>query len=81
MDFAARGVQLDGMRAQLDPGEMGQLECGAKSLRLLLHVVDQFRALNAFRPAGKVLHQRGDGELAARLVAFQHQRVQASRAV
>ncbi len=49
---------------------------GAEARRLLLHVVDQLRALNAVGPAGKVLDQGGDGELAAGFVAFEDQRLQ-----
>ena len=44
----------------------------AKAHRLHSHVLNQLRTLDAFRPAGKVLDQGGDGELAAGLVAFKH---------
>ena len=76
MNLAARRVQLERMRAQFHPAQMRQLKVGAKSRRLLLHVVDQFRPLDPFRPAGKILDQRGDRELPARLVSLQHQRFQ-----
>ena len=65
------------IRAQIHRSEMGQLEGRAEAGGLLLHVVDQFRPLNALRPAGKVLHQRGHRELAAGLVALQNQGVEA----
>ena len=80
MNLARRGVQLDGMGAQFNLVQVRQLEGGAEARGLLLHVVDQFRALDAFGPAGKILDQRGDGELAAGLVAFKDERVQASAA-
>ena len=37
---------------------------------LLLHVLDELGALDAFGPAGEIFDERGDGELAAGLVAF-----------
>src|SRR6185437_12902845 len=43
---------------------------GAETLRLLLHVLDQIRAVDAFRKAGKVFHFRGERKLAANLQAF-----------
>ena len=49
---------------------------GAETRGLLLHVFDQIRPLDAIRPAGKVFDQRGDGELPARLVAFEDQRLE-----
>jgi hypothetical protein len=58
----------------LDPSHQVRLIGGAEARRLLLHVLDQLRPLDAVGPAGKVLDQRGDGELAAGLVALQNQR-------
>jgi hypothetical protein len=55
---------------------MGHLQLCAEARRLLLHVLDQLGPLDAFGPAGKVLHQCGDGELASGLVALQHERLQ-----
>ena len=49
---------------------------GAEARGLLAHVVDQFRALNAFGKAGKVFDQRGDRELSAGLMAFDDQRLE-----
>jgi hypothetical protein len=49
---------------------------GAKARGLLAHVLYQFWALDALRKAGKVFYQRGKRELAAGLVAFNHQRFQ-----
>jgi len=56
---------------------MRQLKLGPEARGLLLHVVDQFRTLDALRPAGKVLDQGGDGELAAGFVAFEDQGIEA----
>src|SRR5580698_7345229 len=80
MNLTGRCLKLDGMRTELDLREMRQLEGCAKPLCLFLHVLDQLGALNALGPAGKILDKRGDGELAAGLVAFQNQRVQSSAA-
>ena len=81
MNFAGGGVQLDGVRVEVDRVEMRQLKGGAEADGLLLHVVDQFGALDAIGPAGKVFDQRGDGKLAAGFVAFEHQRFRPARAV
>ena len=63
-------MQPDGMGAKVHTVQMGQLEGRAEARGLLLHVLDQFRTLDALRPAGKVLDQGGDGELSAGFVAF-----------
>ena len=49
---------------------------GAEVLRLLLHVLHQVRAVDAFREAGKVLHQGGEGKLPAGFMAAHDQRFQ-----
>jgi hypothetical protein len=49
---------------------------GAKPLCLLFHVLDQLRALNTFGKAGEIFHFRGDGELSARFMSFDDQRLQ-----
>jgi hypothetical protein len=64
------------MSTQIDAVQMRRLEAGAKPLCLLLHVLDQLRTLNPFRPAGKVFHKRGHRELSSRLVAFDYQRLE-----
>ena len=56
--------------------QVAHLDLRAEARGLLLHVLDQFRALDAFRPAGKVFDQGGDGELAAGLMAFEYQRLE-----
>ena len=76
-DFAAEieddgGVGLGGI-GELGGGKVGHAELGSEAGGLLLHVLDEFGALDALGPAGKVFHQGGDGELTAGLVAFQHQ--------
>ena len=55
---------------------MSHAELRPKARRLLLHVLDQLRTLNALRPARKILDQRRDRKLAARLMPFNHQRFQ-----
>ncbi len=64
------------MGVQVDGDQMRNLKFGAESCRLALHVFDQFGTLDAFGPAWKILHQRGNRELAARLVALQHKRLE-----
>ena len=49
---------------------------GAKACRLLLHVLDQLRTLNAIRKTRKVLHQRRHAELSTGLMTFDHERLQ-----
>ena len=74
--LAGAEVQLVRVLAEVDGDEVGHLQFGAEARRLLLHVLDQVGALNALGPAGKVLDQRGDGELAAGLVAFEDERLE-----
>ena len=62
--------------AEVDAGHVAGAELGAEARRLLAHVVDQFRPLDAVGKAGKILDQRGDGELAAGLMAVDDQRTE-----
>jgi len=50
---------------------MGHAELGSEAGSLLLHVFNEFGALDAVRPAGEVFDEGGDGELAAGLVTFE----------
>lgn len=54
--------------------EVPGLEFGAEAGRLLLHILDQFRALDAFGKPREILHQGGKRKLAAGLMALQHER-------
>ena len=72
--FADGCVEADGMFAHFNRVEVRKLELRSKARRLLLHVFDQLGALDAVGPAGKVLHQAGDRELASGLMALQNQR-------
>ena len=56
-DFAGRSLEPEGIFAQVNFVEVGKLKGRAEAGGLLLHVVDQFGALDALRPAGKVFHQ------------------------
>ena len=49
---------------------------GAKTLRLLLHVLDQRRALDPFGKAREIFDFSGNGELAAGLMPFENERLQ-----
>ena len=60
----------DGRGGEVDRDEVGHAELGAEAGGLLLHVLNEFGALDALGPAGEVFDQGGDGELAAGLVAF-----------
>ena len=51
---------------------------GAEAFGLLLHVLDQVRAVDAFGKAGEVLDFGGKRKLSAYLQALDHQRFQAS---
>ena len=64
------------MGGQIHPGEMRHAQLGAEANRLFFHILDELGALDSLRPAGKVLHQRGDGELPTRLVTLQNQGLQ-----
>ncbi len=77
VDFAGGGLEPDRVGAEFGGVEVRELKLGAEAGGLLLHVVDELGALDAFGPAGKVFDQRGDGELAAGLVAFKNERLEA----
>jgi hypothetical protein len=68
--------ELEGCLADVGGGEMAEGDLGAEARGLLLHVVDEFGALDAVGPAGEVFDEGGDGELAARLVAFEDERLE-----
>ena len=60
-------------RLRLTSDEMGHAELSPEACGLLFHVLDQFGALHAFGPAREVFDERGDGELAAGFMAFEHE--------
>ena len=62
--------------AEIGAGEMRHAVFRAEAFGLLAHVLDQLRAQDAFGKSGKILDQRGHGELSAGLVAFDDQRLQ-----
>ena len=66
-------IHREGPLAQIHAGHMAQLILRPKTSRLLAHVLNQFGSLNAFGKPGKIFHQRGERELASRLMAFNHQ--------
>ena len=68
--------KLNGRLERSTDDQVTHLQIRAKARSLQLHSLDQLGALDPFRPAGKILDQGGDGELAPWLVAFQHQRFQ-----
>ena len=80
MDGVLADAEGEGRGGEVDGGEVGHAELGAEAGGLGLHVVDELGALDAFGPAGKVFHQRGDRELATGLVAFEDERLEVSAA-
>jgi hypothetical protein len=64
-------VEGEGTFGEIDGAEMGEAQLCSEADGLLLHVLDEVGALDALRPAGEVFNQRGDGELASGLVAFE----------
>lgn len=69
-------VQDEGPLREVDGDQVSHPELRSEALGLLLHVFNKLGALDAIRPAGKVLDQGGNGELAPRLVSFKDQRFQ-----
>jgi hypothetical protein len=69
-------VEREGAFGEIDGAEVSHPELGAEADCLLLHVLDELRALDTLGPAGEVFDQRGDGELAAGLVAFEDERLE-----
>ena len=76
VDGLMTDAEGDGMRVEIHGIEMGEAEFGTEASGLLLHILDKLRALNAVGPAGEVFDERGDGELAAGLVALEHERLE-----
>src|SRR4029077_4203029 len=74
MDLVLSDMKQKRAIAQVDAGDMSQHVFGAETLRLLAHVFDQLGNLDSVGYTGKVLNQRVDRELAARLVAFDDKR-------
>jgi hypothetical protein len=63
------------MKQKRTPAKVGAAEVphavfSAEAFRLLTHVLDQLRPHDAFGKAGEILYQRGQGKLAAGLVAL-----------
>ena len=75
-DLLPTDGQHEGALVEVGGDDVPAADLGPKALRLLAHIDDQLRPLDALREAGKVFHQRRHGELAAGLVSLQHQRHQ-----
>ena len=63
--------QADRRGAQIGVRQVRHAELGTEALGLLLHVFDKLGALNPFRPAGEIFHQRGDRKAAHRARGLQ----------
>ena len=67
---------VNGRLAEVHRSYRAGLELRAEALRLFARIFDQLRPQNAIGKAREIFHHRGQGQLAARLVAIQHQRIQ-----
>ena len=76
VDFNRLGAVAFELLAKIDVDDVARLVLGPETCRLLAHVVDEFRTLNAFGEAGEILDQSGKRQLSAGLVAFDNQRAQ-----
>src|ERR1700722_15356715 len=70
MDRLAAHFQFERMLRQIGGRQMPKLHLCTKALSLQLHVLNKLWTLNAVRPAGKILHQRGNGELSTGFMSF-----------
>ena len=75
MPFAV-DVQAERPLRKIDFDDRAVQIFGAEMLGLLLHVLDEIGAVDAFGKAGKVLDERGNRELAAGLMPADNQRLQ-----
>ena len=64
-------VEGEGTFGEIDGVEVGEAQLCSEADSLLLHVLDEVGALNTLGPSGEVFDERGDGELASGLVAFE----------
>ena len=69
-------VEAEGALRKIGLENRAPHEFRAEALGLLLHVLDQVRAVDAFGKAGKVLDLGGERKLAARFMPDDHQRFQ-----
>src|SRR5713226_1564699 len=69
-------MEQEGALAEVGASEVRGAVFGAEALRLLAHILDQLRPHDSFGKSGKIFYQRGEGKLAAGLVAFDDQRLQ-----
>ncbi len=70
VDDLVAAVEDEGVLREVGGVEMAEAEFCAEAGGLLAHVLDELGALDAFRPAGEIFDEGGDGELAAGLVSF-----------
>ena len=70
------GADDDRPRADVHLGDIALNHLGAEPLRLRAHLGHEIRPENAVAIARKVLHERGQHELTARLDAFDQERPQ-----
>ena len=68
------GAEGEGALFEVDLDRPLELHLGAEAPGLLAHAVHQLGAEDPFGEAGEVLDVGGDGELAAGLAAFEHER-------
>ena len=81
VDFTDRPQKSERKGHLLDPPLVKlAIRYRLQSFSLLAHIFDELRTQYAFRKSGKILHQSGQRELSAGLVAFDDQRLSLARA-
>src|SRR5436190_1489044 len=70
------GLDANVVRPAFEIGHFGIGKARAELLRLLVHVDDKLRAVDAGGKAREIFHEGGGGELAAGLPAFENERIQ-----
>ena len=72
----AIGFDSDGLVLHVELFDLRIGKTRAELFRLLMHVENQLRTVDAIGESGIILNQRGGGELASWLRTLQHQRTQ-----
>ena len=67
---------LEGALVEVDFRDGASLEFGAEFLRLLAHVFNKLRPKDSVREAGEIFDVRGEGKLAAGLMAVNNERLE-----
>ena len=79
-DLLLAHAQGEGILAEIGVCNVRQTKLGPKAACLFAYIHHQLRPCDSFRPARKIFHHGGHGQLSARLVAFQYQRLKVGAA-